>query len=287
MKQLNKLNKLNTRSEIIRLKRKFGMLYGMIAGLAFAVSSWGWDGFILSKSHAYFPWTMLITGVIFCAILGGTIGWLTARSESSLLGVIFWIILSLFFAWLMIALPMKITPFIVSKLDPRLGALLLNYEKDMEFTFRFGISLAWVIPFTLIVGILQLPITEPAVFSTSNFGKIAPLIICIVLMSISGVIADNLINAYFRAAISSLDNTIQFVLDNKNNENVDLALAREVHARALSDVEEYVQESRHLFVGSYDEYLGDLHVLVKFDDHWVDCNVLYSQPVSCRVAIWE
>jgi hypothetical protein len=283
MKPLNKFDNLNARPEIIRLRRSFGMFYGMTVGLAFAVASWGRDGYMLSASHAYFPWTMLITGAVFCAIFGGISGWLTARSESSLLGVVFWLTSSIFFAWLMVALPLQINPFIVSRLDPQLGALL-NYEKGLEFVFRFSVSLAWVLPFTLIVGVTQLPITEPAVFSTSVFGKITPLLFCIVVMSIGGVITDNLINSHFRAGIVSLDRTIQFVLDNKNNENVDKALSREMHARSLSSVEEYVQESRHLFVGRYDEILGELHVLVKFDDQdpWIDCNVLYSQPVSCK-----
>ena len=264
------------------------MLYGMTAGIAFAVASWGRDGFMLNASNAYLPWVMLITGLTFCAVIGGITGWLTARSESSLLGVVFWLTSSLFFAWIMVTLPLQINPFIVSKLDPQLGALL-NYEKGMEFVFRFGVSLAWVLPFTLIVGVTQLPITEPAVFSTSIFGKIAPLFFCIMVMSISGVITDTLINSHFRASIAAVDNAIQFVLDNKNNENVDKVLAREVHARALNTVEEYVQESRYLFVGSYDELLGEIHVLVKFGDQdpWIDCNVLYSQPVSCKIATRE
>jgi hypothetical protein len=283
MKSLNKFDNLNSRPEIMRLKRKFGILYGMIGGLTFAIASWGWDGYILSNSHAYFPWIMLITGMIFCSIVGGMVGWLTARSESSLLGVVFWVISSFFFAWLIVVLPLQLNPFIASKLDPQLGTLL-NYEKNIEFALRFGISLVWILPFTVIVGVTQLPISEPAVFSTSIFGKIAPLLFCIVVMSIGGVITDNLINSHFRTGVASLDTTIQFVLDNKNNENVDKALSREAHARSLSTVEEYVQESRYLFVSSYDEELGDLHILVKFGDQWVDCNVLYSQPVSCKLA---
>ncbi|MHB8777915.1 MAG: hypothetical protein ACYC6R_09155 [Anaerolineales bacterium] len=283
MKPLYKYDRLNERLEIIGLKQKFGVLYGIIAGLAFAVSSWGWDGYLLNKSHAYFPWTMLITGATFCAILGGIVGWLTARADNSLFGTIFWIVSSLFFAWLMVALPLQINPFIASKLDPQLGALL-NYDQGLQFTSRFGVFLMWIIPFTLIVGVTQLPVTEPAVFSTSIFGKTSPFFFCIVVMSISGVFSDNLINSHFRAAIASLDNTIQVVLDNQNNENVDPALSRKMHAGALRAVEKYVQESRYLFVGSYDEYLGDLHVLVKFDGQWVDCNVLYSQPIFCKIA---
>jgi len=284
MKPLNRLGNLNTRAEIMRLKRRFGMLYGAVAGLAFAITSWGWDGYLMSKSHAYFPWVMLLAGAFFCAIFGGIAGWLTARSESSLFGIVFWIISSLFFAWVMVALPLQIKPFIAAKFDPQLGALL-NYETNIEFGFRFGVSLAWALPFMLIVGVTQLPIMESAVFSTSIFGKVAPLFFCIVVMSISGTFTDNLINSHFRAAISSLDSTIQFVLDNKNNENVDKALSREMHARSLNTVEEYMQESRYLFVSSYDEYLGDIHVLVKFDNQWVDCSVLYSQPISCKPII--
>jgi hypothetical protein len=255
----------------------------MIAGLTFAVTSWGWDGYLLSRSHAYFPWTMLITGSIFCAILGGVVGWLTAQSGNSLLGVIFWILSSVFFAWIMVALPLQINPFIASKLDSQLGTLI-NYDKGTEFAFRFGVSLAWILPFMLIIGVTQLPISESAVFSTSIFGRIAPFLFCVVVMSISGTITDNLINSHFRSAISALDGTIQFVLDNKNSKNVDKALSREMHAGSLATVEEYVHESRHLFVSSYDEYLGDLQILVKFDSQWVKCNVLYSQPVSCKIV---
>jgi hypothetical protein len=49
MKPLNKFDNLNARPEIMRLKRKFGMLYGAVAGLSFAVASWGWACYILSS----------------------------------------------------------------------------------------------------------------------------------------------------------------------------------------------------------------------------------------------
>jgi len=283
MKPLNTFDNLSARVEIIRQKKKFGMLYGMMAGAAFACASWGWDGYMLSTSHAYFPWIMLLVGLIFCAILGGIAGWLTARAESSLLGVVFWVIASAGFAWLMVALPLQINPAIASKFDPQLGALL-NYGEDGEFVFRFGTSLVWILPFMLIVGVIQLPITEPAVFSTSIFGKIGPLLFCSVVMIISGSFTDNLINAHFRDAIVSLDATIQFVLDNKDNENIDKTLSREMHASALRSVKDQVRESRRLFVGSYDEYFGNLQILVKFDDQWMDCQVMYNQPVFCKAA---
>ena len=283
MKPLNKFDNVNARNKVLQLKKNFGLLYGMVAGLTFAVTSWGWDGYLMNRSHAYFPWTMLVTGAIFCSILGGIVGWLTARQESSLFGLVFWITSSAFFAWIMVALPLQINPFIVSKLDPQLGKLL-DYEKGAEFAFRFGIALSWVVPFMLILGVTQVPISESAVFSTSMFGKIVPILFCIVVMSISGAITDNLINSHFRSAITALDSTIQFVLDNKNNENVNDALSREKHVAAMNPVKEYIQESRRLYVRSYDETLGNLHILVKFNQQLIDCDVLYGQPNFCQLV---
>ncbi|MBI5950150.1 MAG: hypothetical protein HY865_00705 [Chloroflexi bacterium] len=284
MKPINQ--ETNSRRGIIRLKRNFGMLYGAVAGAAFAIISWGWDGYKLSVSHAYHPWIMLVTGLMFCVIVGGIAGWLTARSESSLLGVLFWIIASAGFAWLMVALPLQINPAIVSRLDPQLGALV-NYDGSGDFSFRFGAALAWILPFALLVGVTQLPVTESAVFAATPFGRIAPLFLCVLLMGISGMFTDSLINAHFRNAISALDTTIQFVADNRDNEKANPALSRELHARALWEVRDLVKQSRQLFVGGYSEDFGELHILVKFEDQWVDCLVLYNQPNLCKAVTRE
>ena len=281
MKSLPSIDTMGARPDIIRNKRIFGMIYGIMAGLAFAGSSWGWDGYTLSQFHGYFPWNVLVTGALLCAIVGGFIGWLTARMESSLAGVLFWLAGSLFFAWLTVALPLQISPIIATKMDPQLAGLL-DYSSNIEFTSRFGVALAWILPFTVIVGIAQIPVTEPAVFSTSFFGKIGPLLFGMLVISIGGVITDSLINAQFRSAIIALDKTAQFVLDNRGNENVDPLVAREIHARAFGTVEESMTDTRYLFVGSFDETLGDINILVKFEKAWVTCEVLYNQPITCK-----
>lgn len=274
---------VEVRKKILRLKRKFGIIYGITAGSAFALASWGWGAYMLGISHAYYPWTMLIVGLIFCGIVGGISGWLTARFESSLLGVLFWVLASAGFAWLMVALPLQIVPSTVSLLDPQLGALL-SYDGGNGFAVRFGTALMWILPFALLVGVTQIPISEPAAFASSFFGRVSPLFFSILLMGISGVFTDSMINVHFRDAIISLDTTIQFVVDNRGNENVDQDLSRQLHARALWEVDEYVSQSRHLFVRSYDEYFGEFHVLVKFEDQWVDCLVLYNQPNTCKLV---
>jgi hypothetical protein len=47
-------------------------------------------------------------------------------------------------------------------------------------------------------------------------------------------------------------------------------------------VEDVIDQPRRLIVGSYDEWLGQINVLVQFGDTWVDCAVVYNQPSLCK-----
>ncbi len=277
------VNRPEFRPDLIKLKRKTGLIYGMVSGFVFAFAVWGWDGFELSLSHAYLPGLNLGIAILFCAILNAPAGWLTARFENSILGAFFWLISALLFAGLVVYLPLYINPLIVSKINPHLGELL-NYPLGAQISFRLGLVAVWVIPFMLIVGVTQLSVTESSVYSQSLFGKISPFFFCIVVLGISGTITDSLINAHFRDAITSLDSTIQFTLDNRDNPQLDKTLASRMHVSSLNGVEEYIVQSRRLYVASYDNALGQIHVLVLFQDHWVDCTVIYAQPAYCKVA---
>lgn len=267
--------------EIARSKRAFGLLYGIIAGLTYAVASYAIDGTILSQSHAYLPWTMLIAGAVLCATACGIFGWLTSHFESSLAGALFWLIAALLLAGITVALPMYIMPFVATKFDPSLASLMI-YERNVEFLSRFGVTLAWILPIVLIVGVTQVPILEPAVFATSFFGKMKPFLFSMIIISLGSMMIDDVINKQLRSAVVSLDKTIQFVVDNKGNENVDKALSREMRARSLTGVIDEVSENRYLIVAGFDESLGDLDILVKFEDAWAACEVLYSQPLVCK-----
>jgi hypothetical protein len=271
------------RPDLIKSKRLTGMFYGIVSGFAFAAAVWGWDGYILSQSHAYLPWLNLGVALVFCAVVNAAAGWLTARFESSLLGAFFWLVPALLFAWLVVYLPLHFNPLIVSKINPQLGALL-NYPLGAEIGFRIALAAIWIIPFMLVVGVTQLSITESSVFSSSSFGKVIPFFFCIVILGISGGITDSLINAHFRDAITSLDSTIQFTLDNNNNPQMDAANARRMHASSLNAVKEYLVQTRRLFVANYDNSFGEMHVLVLFKDQWVDCTIIYAQPAFCKVV---
>lgn len=271
------------RPDVVRLKRRIGMTYGMTVGLSFAASAWGVDGYLLSQAHALYPWLKLIMGAIICATAGGLAGWLVARFEKGILALLFYLGASFVFAWLIVYLPLQIFPRIVLWLDPETGGLL-NYIVHENFNSRFAVAWVWVALFVSLAGILQIPLAEPAVFSTSFFGKIAPLIVCSVIMLVSGTILDTVTNEPLRSPILEMDDTIKFSLDHRG-EQVDRALARTMHMTSLRGVQDVIDQPRRLIVGSYDQWLGQVNIFVRFGDTWVDCVTVYNQPSFCKYVI--
>ena len=268
------------RPDVLRMKLRSGVAYGMMVGLSFAAATWGIDGFLLSQAHAFYPWLKFIIGAVICMTVGGSAGWLVARSEKGVLALLIYLVVGLVFSWLIVALPFRILPAVLQWLDPETGNLL-NYTFYEGFGSRFVIAIAWVSLFVALVGILQLPLTEPAAFSTSLFGKVAPLLVCTVIMFINGVIVDTLNNEPLRTAVLHLENTIQFAVEHQGEE-VDRATARTMRMSSLRAVQPVISQPRKLIVGSYDQFLDQIHVLVRFGNTWVDCVVVYNQPSFCE-----
>lgn len=271
---------INQRPDVIRHKRRIGTLYGAVVGLSFAIASWGMDGFLISQANGLYPWIKFIIGALICTITGGLAGWLVARLEKAIFGLPIYLLLSFVFSWLIVALPFQILPMVVSWLDPETGSLL-NYTFYDGFGSRFAVAASWISLFVALVGVLQIPLAEPAAFSTSFFGKIAPMLVCSVVMFINGSIVDTLNNEPLRAALLHMENTIQFAVEHQGQE-IDRAVARSMRLYSLRTVEEGISQPRKLIIGSYDQYLDQIHVLVRFGDTWTDCIVVYNQPSFCK-----
>lgn len=279
---LKPLNELKFRPDVIRSKHIYGMTYGIVVGLGFAGTAWGVDAYLLSHSHALYPWLKFIISAILCALTGGLTGWLVARLENGFIALLLWLACASAFAWLTNAVPFQIFPQLVGWLEPDIKDLL-NYVYYESFQLRFGIAFVWIAIFVTIAGILQLPLSDSAVFSISIGGRVTPFLLCLVIMGISGSIIDDLNNLPLRASVVAMDQTIQYVLDTEG-QPVDPAESRSMHAVSLRTVRDQIQASRRLLVGSFDEFFGEIHILIRFGDQWVDCSTIYTQPSFCKPA---
>lgn len=268
------------RTDVVRSKRAYGIWYGASLGFLFALFTWGIDAYYLSQFNSLHPWLKFAAGAVLCTAAGGLTGWLAARREKPLLALLIWIVFGFFLAWLVVTLPTLIFPRLLGLLEPEVQQYL-HYVYYPEFSTRIGVAFAWIIIFAAIAGLLQLPLSEGAVFSTSILGKIAPILVGLVLVGIAGTIVDGLNNELLRTPLEELNATIQFYNDHRGQQ-VDKTESRKFRQASLRVVKDLVTPDRKLIVSGYDAFFGEVDVLVKFDNAWVECQVFYNQPVNCK-----
>ena len=268
------------RSDVLRAKRIYGIWFGAALGFTFSLFAWGVDAYMLSRMNSLYPWLKFVSGAIACLLIGGLAGWLSAKIGKPILAIMIWAVTALGFAWLTVMLPLQIAPRLLGLIEPQVQGLL-HYEYYSGFASRIGIAFVWIAIFVSIAGLLQLPLSDSAVFSTSFLGKVTPMLVGLFLMGISGTIIDGLNNELLRSPVDSLNSTIQFAVDHQSK-NVDLAESRRMHQGALKVVKDAITPERKLIVSGYDEYLSEVNVLVKFQKDWVECEVFYNQPLNCE-----
>jgi len=269
------------KEQILKIrKQKFGFTYGAAAGLAFAIALWGYDGALLSLSHAMFPWLKLIVGGLLTTLTGGLAGWLTSRFEKILLGVLFWILASALFGLYTVIVPLVIAPRLIGLFVPQISSLL-QYTTYDNLPTMIAVAFGWTIVAAIIGSVVQLPMLDHAVFSITGFGKIRPHLLCAILMLISGGVADGLNNKPMREPIIALDETFQFILDTRGQE-IDKATSREKHLASFRFIQQDVTESRQLVVSRYDRLLENIHVLVNFNGKWAECPTFFNSPLTCQ-----
>jgi hypothetical protein len=268
------------RSDVLRSKHIYGIWFGAALGFTFSLFAWGVDAYLLSHMNSLHPWLKFVGGAIPCILIGALAGWLSAKIGKPMIAFMIWLMAALSFAWLTVMLPLQIAPRLLGLIEPQAEGLL-HYQYYPGFASRIGVAFVWVGIFVSIAGLLQLPLSDSAVFSTSFLGKVAPMLVGLFLMGISGTIIDGLNNELLRSPIDALNSTIQFAVDHQG-QKADLAQSRAMHQGALRVVQESITPERKLIVSAYDEYLSEVKVLVKFQRDWVECKVFYNQPLNCE-----
>jgi hypothetical protein len=271
---------LSTRPDVLRAKHTYGIWFGLGLGLTFSVFAWGLDAYALSRMNGLYPWLKFFGGAIPCMLVGGFTGWLSARLDKPILALFFWAVAASFFAWLTVSLPLQITPRILSLADPGIKDLL-HYTYYESFSSRFVVAYAWLAIFISLAGLLQIPLSDSAVFSTSWFGKLTPMVVTLVLMAICGTIVDTLNNELLRSPIDAVDTTVQFLLDHRGKE-IDPLESRRLHLGALRTVEHLVTPERKFIISKYDQFLEQVQVLARFESAWVECDLIVNQLLSCE-----
>ena len=278
--KLHTTETLSARPEVLRAKHAYGAWFGIALGLTFSIFAWGIDAYRLEQINGLYPWIKFVGGALPCMLIGGLTGWLAARLDKPILALLLWALAAFFFAWLTVSLPLQIVPRVLGLLEPDIKGLL-HYTYYEEFSSRVGVAYVWLVIFMAVSGLLQIPLSDSAIFATSFFGKISPMLIVLVLMAISGSIIDSLNNELLRGPVNSLNNSVQFSLDNRGKE-IDPAVSRRMHLGALRTVRDLITPERKYIVSGYDAFLEQVQVLARFEGSWVECDLIVNQLINCE-----
>ncbi len=276
----NSSDSVYTRPDVIRSKYVYGVWFGIVLGFTFSLFTWGIDGLMLQQFHGFAPWLKFLVGVIPCMLVGGFTGWLAMRFNKPLIAMFLWMIAALFFAWFAVNLPLRVMPRVLSIVEPDLQNLL-HYTYYPVFAARIGVAYFWLALFMALAGLLQIPLSDSFVFSTSLFGKISPMLVTLVLMMIAGTTMDNLNNENLRSPIDTVNSAVQYSLDHQG-QKIDPMIYRQMHLASFRTVENVITPDRKLVISGYDDQLAEVQVLARFEHAWVECEIFYSQLVSCK-----
>lgn len=265
--------------EVSKRKQVAGLLFGLAAGLAFAVFAWGVDAFLLASAHGTFAWVKFIPGLLICLLCGGLVGWLSALLQSVWIALILWIGQALLFAHLLMWLPLKVAPVIIRLFNPALGDYL-KYPYYPELKQNLWVAFAMLAFASIIIAVLENVLVDQAIFSSGKYAVIVPITVSLLAFSLVGSSGDSVLNRHLREPLLKVDKLVQFSIDNQGKE-ISPDVAHTMRIAALNPVKELVTDRRSLILSNFDQYLGQVDVLVDFDGEWVKCTTIYSQVTNC------
>lgn len=267
------------KAEVSKRKQFAGLLYGLAAGLAFAVFAWGVDAFLLARAHGIFTWVKFVPGLFICLVCGSLVGWLTVLSQRVWVGLILWLGQALLFSHLLLWLPLKVAPVIIRLFAPALGDYLkYPYYPELNQNLWFAFAILAIV--SIIIAILENILIDQAIFSSGRYAIVVPITVAILAFSLVGGSGDSMLNRHLREPVLTVDKLVQFAYDNRGKEITPEA-AHSMRISALNPVKELVTDQRTLILSNFDQYLGQVDVLVDFDGKWVKCITIYSQVTNC------
>lgn len=261
-------------------KVRYGLLFGFLGGLIFALAAWGIDGLRLANAHAILPWGKLLIGGIPCVILGSLIGWLSLKIDRIAVNVLLWGITGIAFGWVVAYSPFRGLTILLERLDPNLTSLVqYSVSNSLQGRIQFitvVISLTFIFASILLAHLIE-------VSSSANrwLERLWPIVAWVLFFAITGLTADTLIHESLRTPLIVIDDTIQFMLDHENHE-IDGTVARNMHLRAFEPVKEFLHHPRRLILADYDDTIVLVNVLIDFDGTWIRCSMLDNQLGVCK-----
>ncbi len=273
------MDRTNEFSSLQRHNRRFGLVFGLFMGLAYAFVAWGLDALRLYNSAAFLPWLKLAVGGSCALLLGGAVGWFVGHLDHGGAGLIGWALVGVALNTLAGHLPYEGYAFAGGLLDPRFQGLdtfpyvLASGARQTMATLVAGGLIA-------LAGLLEPFILEQAHAAPSRIGQALALLIAAPAFLLAGYWTDDFVNRPLRdpqVAVADLLQTVLYTPDLTRQERLDL------HVGALNAIADLLSEPRLLMVNHYDpNSMTSASIEIEFPEAWARCFVIAKQLTFCQ-----
>ncbi len=266
---------------LYRKKLRLGLIYGVVAGVAFSIFAWGIDAWLLAQAHTAYYYDKFIPGLFICALAGGMAGWLTIAIHRHAIAILLWGMLAALYTWLAVWLPFSGHALVINYLDPSQAAWFSF--KPLENLNQF-VLLSLLINglAAIIAGLLEINLVDQAVLSRYISGTVMLVVVCTIILGLAGTAIDNMINTNLREPLQVVNSLLQFAGDNFGAQ-VPKATALEMHLGSARQLGDLVLKPHELLLAGYDGSLGMVDVLVDFSGTHAKCTTIFSQPINCLI----
>ncbi|OGO08998.1 MAG: hypothetical protein A2Z66_10905 [Chloroflexi bacterium RBG_13_66_10] len=263
--------------------RRDGFHFGVICGVAFAVTAWGIDAAAFLGVPADMVWIRLVVGGIAVAVIGGLIGLIVAWLDKGLAGLLAWAVAGVAFGWLGSHILFDGASLAAGVIDPRFRGMDV-YPFVRAAKRSASVAMTLVGGLSAVAGILQLVALDQARMAYSRVGRWLALAMGVPFFLLAGFVSDDVSNRPVRDPQLNMVNLVDFVLDGGDT-GLGRRELREMHVAAVDPIRSMLSEPRRVMLGDYDSrFLMTTTVEIEFDGGWARCTMVNGQPSYCRPA---
>ncbi len=277
----------NTLAQVRRDKQINGLWFGVLVGVAFALGTWGLDGFLLFQAHSEYPWTKLLLGLPVYLCIAILVGWLTVKVDNGLVSFVLWLATGLCFVYIASHIPYEGLSTFLSRSN-------VNYRDTVVYPFvesarvRMGLLYFIVGGVTAIAGTLEFFFVEAATRASLPTTKWLTLMAAMLVFAPIGLLTDSLINQPLRTPVLSVHRLMQNGIE-AMDQPVTREKARLMALRSLKPFGKLISQPYRLVLGNYDpKSQSETTVFIKFKEDekivWGNCFVIDGFPSFCQLS---
>lgn len=260
--------------------QRMGLIFGLLAGLAYGMALWGWNALQLWRAAAEPAWLMAGISILLVTVIGGLAGWLCARTDNAFVAFLTWVAVGVLFSWLALQTNFHLINQAVDLFYPEFRGLHVFPLESFIRLFR-GVMFVIIGFATGLAGVFQLYMVEAAVNAGSGPGRVTILIVNLVMFSAVGGIADYICQRPLREPVVSL----AFSINEVKSASAEGREPDGMSQRALKVLGDRINRPYKLFSGTNDPnslISGTVHL--DFGGEWALCSVFESGLGYCDLS---